>query len=152
MTAFTDSPEVLQTWTIAQEDALEEWAVDFEQHLRIPSVVLLDGPMGSGKTTLVRYLLKALNGEEASSPTFSLVNEYRYDGGVVYHFDLYRLESPEELEEIGFEEYLDAPALCLVEWPRLGKNFYDPQRTTTLRIEILSPSERKIQWIKGVAL
>lgn len=152
MTAYTEDPEVLQTWVIEDEGALADWAAEFVQNVQAPMTLLLDGPMGSGKTTLVRHLMKALNGDEASSPTFSLVNEYRSDQGMVYHFDLYRLEETDELEEIGFEEYLDTSSICVIEWPGLGAIFYDPERTYTIRIDILSDTKRRIQWYKGIVL
>jgi tRNA threonylcarbamoyladenosine biosynthesis protein TsaE len=79
---------------------------------------LFFGEMGAGKTTLIRELGRALGvTEPMSSPTFSIVNEHQSAVGTVYHFDLYRLESEEELEAIGFGEYLDSGYLCLVEWP-----------------------------------
>ncbi len=81
--------------------------------------VLFDAPMGAGKTTLIRELIKQLSPMEfLGSPTFSLVNEYRtYEGGALYHFDLYRLKSPEELMDIGFDEYLSQAEWIFIEWP-----------------------------------
>ncbi len=82
-------------------------------------VVALEGEMGAGKTTLVRALAAALGVvDDVSSPTFSLVNEYR-DGHdrPVYHFDFYRIDSLDEAERMGASEYLDSGYLCLVEWP-----------------------------------
>jgi len=81
-------------------------------------LLLFFGEMGAGKTTLIRQLGRALGvNEPMSSPTFSIVNEHRSQMGTLYHFDLYRLESEEELEAMGFGEYLDSGYLCLVEWP-----------------------------------
>lgn len=84
-------------------------------------VLLLEGEMGAGKTTFVKYLLAALNStDNATSPTFSIVNEYLYSGGKVFHFDLYRLKDLSELMDIGFDEYIDSGSLCLIEWPEIG--------------------------------
>ncbi len=82
-------------------------------------VVAFAGEMGAGKTTLIRALAAALGVADAvSSPTFSLVNEYRdRDEQPVYHFDFYRLDSPAEAERLGAAEYFDSGYLCLVEWP-----------------------------------
>lgn len=91
-------------------------------------VFTFSGPMGVGKTTLIKAVCGALGVEAGmSSPSFSIVNEYRTrDGGTVYHFDLYRLDKAEELEGIGFTEYLDSGHYCFVEWPELGHGLYPP--------------------------
>lgn len=85
------------------------------------TVYAFHGEMGAGKTTFIRALVEALgvDPEEANSPSFSIINEYRSDttAELIYHFDLYRLESVEEALEIGVEDYFDSGALCLLEWP-----------------------------------
>ena len=81
------------------------------------------GFSGTGKTTLIKFICKALGiEEEVSSPTFALVNEYQLPTGApLFHFDLYRMEDPEEALDIGIEDYFDQPSLSFVEWPdRLG--------------------------------
>ncbi|GAB3738258.1 tRNA (adenosine(37)-N6)-threonylcarbamoyltransferase complex ATPase subunit type 1 TsaE [Hymenobacter agri] len=82
-------------------------------------VVAFEGEMGAGKTTLIRALCAALGvADDVSSPTFSLVNEYRDSHDQpVYHFDFYRIDSEDEAERIGASEYFDSGYLCLVEWP-----------------------------------
>ena len=85
--------------------------------LRAGDVVALSGPLGAGKTTLARAAIGALTGRsEAPSPTFGLVETYEAPGFTLWHFDLYRLETAEEVWELGFEEALDGGAL-LIEWP-----------------------------------
>jgi len=85
------------------------------------NVIAFRGEMGAGKTTFIRELVKVLgvNPDEANSPSFSIINEYRSEttAELIYHFDCYRLESLDEALEIGIEDYFDSGALCLLEWP-----------------------------------
>ena len=97
--------------------------------------VLLHADMAMGKTTLVKEICSQLScSDEASSPTFSLVNEYSTPNGLVYHFDLSRIKAVEELYDIGFEEYLDSGYLCLVEWPELAEELM-PEQHVLVTIE-----------------
>lgn len=85
-----------------------------------PKIILLYAPMGAGKTTLIKEFCRSLGStDNFSSPTYSIVNEYAYPGGKIYHFDLYRLKDKEELLDLGIEEYLDSGHYCIFEWPEL---------------------------------
>lgn len=81
-------------------------------------IVLFEGELGAGKTTLIKELVKQLGStDEASSPTFSIVNEYDSPNGKIFHFDFYRIKSEEEALDFGTEEYLDSGNWCFIEWP-----------------------------------
>ena len=81
-------------------------------------VILISGEMGAGKTTLIKQMLVDLNViDNVSSPTFSIINEYKTKTeDLIYHMDLYRIDKIEELDGIGFFEYLESGNLCLIEW------------------------------------
>ena len=87
-------------------------------------IVLISGEMGAGKTTLIKQILLGLNViDNISSPTFSIINEYKTKStDLIYHMDLYRISKIEELEEIGFFEYLESGNLCFIEWGEIIEN------------------------------
>ena len=112
----------------------------------LPRFIALYGDLGVGKTAFVRGLAKVLAPDSAvRSPTFALVNEYRAKPCSVFHFDMYRIESEDELESIGFYDYLDR-GLCVVEW---SENIGYALPEAYLRIEITkcdasAPDKREI--------
>ena len=101
-------------------------------------VVAFRAPMGAGKTTLIAEIVAALgSGDVVTSPTFTLVNEYNTgEGGVVYHFDFYRIDRVEEAFDMGYEEYFYSGELCLVEWPeKIEELLPDDVMTVTITID-----------------
>ena len=116
-------------------------------------VIFLSGGLGAGKTTLCRGLLRGLGYDGAvKSPTFTLVEPYELERGSVYHFDLYRLAHPDELDYLGAEDYFAAEALCLIEWPERGAGFLrtpDLELTLTVTSETSRQVQLRAQTLKG---
>ncbi len=101
-------------------------AVNFVLEQAKFKTLIFKAEMGTGKTTLIKQLVKALGCEdEVSSPTFSIVNEYEGLTSTIYHFDLYRIEEETELYDFGIETYLDSDAYIFVEWPKLLEPLLD---------------------------
>ncbi len=103
---------------LEDETATTALGASLARYMKESGVVYLRGDLGAGKTTLCRGILRKLGYEGAvKSPTFTIVEPYTCNGGQVYHFDLYRLNDPDELEYIGIDEYFSGQSLCLIEWP-----------------------------------
>lgn len=109
------------------------------------SVWLFDGPMGAGKTTLIKAICKAFEViDNVTSPTFSLVNEYQNEKReIFYHFDFYRIKSEEEASDIGVDEYFYSNNYCFVEWPSMIPSLL-PNEYVHIQIELISEKKRKI--------
>ncbi|QRR01798.1 tRNA (adenosine(37)-N6)-threonylcarbamoyltransferase complex ATPase subunit type 1 TsaE [Dyadobacter sandarakinus] len=112
---MTNHPDILQF------SGLEELPAISSQLLQIGKdipVWMFRGQMGAGKTTLIKDLCRHLGVTvPVQSPTFSIVNEYEHEDGLVYHFDFYRIKEESEALDLGVEEYFDSGDFCFVEWP-----------------------------------
>ena len=107
--------------------------------------VLFSGPIGSGKTTLIKNVMHNLGfNEHVSSPTFSIINEYALDYKMIYHMDLYRIKKKDELYEIGFEEYLRNGNLCLIEWPEIAIKMIEKD-FIHIKLKEISKTKRSIE-------
>ena len=129
--------------SIASTEDLERAAKEFLQAIGSERLIALYGSMGAGKTTFTAALCKVLGVEDpVCSPTFTLVNEYRLpDGGMMYHFDFYRLKNSGEALDIGLYDYLDSGCLCLMEWPEVIEDLL-PEETLAVHLEVLPDGSR----------
>ncbi len=113
---FNASPFFLEDTHATEQMGAKLWEM-----LPKNGFVFLHGDLGAGKTTLVRGLLRAAGVTGAiKSPTYALIEEYEVSGYKIFHFDLYRLAEPEELEWIGIDDYFNQDALCIIEWAEKG--------------------------------
>jgi tRNA threonylcarbamoyladenosine biosynthesis protein TsaE len=127
---------------LPDHEATERFGAELYPILPAKCLVFLHGELGAGKTTLVRGFLRAAGHQGAvKSPTYNLVEEYNLDGKIIYHFDLYRLNDPEELEWVGINDYLAQDAVCFIEWPEHGKEIL-PQ--PDIIIELTQKNEGRV--------
>lgn len=112
----------------------ERFGAELFKSLPSKCLIFLYGDLGAGKTTLVRGFLRAAGySGTVKSPTYTLVEEYTIGHRKVFHFDLYRVVDPEELEWIGINDYFDQDSVCFIEWPDKGLGFLpEPDSVITL--------------------
>ena len=133
----------MKTFISNSEQETEEIGARFAADLPTGSVVAMYGTLGAGKTAFVRGMARGMGIDaHVSSPTFTIVNEYTGPRELI-HFDMYRLSSPDELFDIGWEDYLSRGAVCAVEWSENVRDaFYGDEITVT--IEKTGDTERRI--------
>ena len=107
---------------IYSAEAMEAFGAEIGTQFTGGEIIFLKGELGAGKTTLVRGVLRGLgHSDKVKSPTYTIVEMYELAQFTVYHFDLYRLNDPMELEDMGIRDYCNAKAVCLFEWPERGQ-------------------------------
>lgn len=132
--------------SIQSLEAIKEAAHEFIAVMGDYTVFAFNGEMGAGKTTFIKALCEELGVEDiANSPSFAIINEYRSEttAELIYHFDCYRLESEEEAEEIGVEDYFYSGALCFIEWPERIESLL-PDDTVEVEIAEQEDGSREI--------
>ncbi|MGF0242204.1 tRNA (adenosine(37)-N6)-threonylcarbamoyltransferase complex ATPase subunit type 1 TsaE [Rhodococcus sp. IEGM1300] len=149
------------TLYLADEEAMTAFGERIAKTTKGHGLIFLEGDLGAGKTTLSRGIIRGLGHVGAvKSPTFTLVEPYEIGDIRAFHFDLYRLVDPEELEYLGIRDYFDDDALCLIEWPQKGAGFLPkPDLTITISpqdsgrtLKILPQGARGESWCAALAL
>ncbi|OGC85299.1 MAG: tRNA (adenosine(37)-N6)-threonylcarbamoyltransferase complex ATPase subunit type 1 TsaE [candidate division Zixibacteria bacterium RBG_19FT_COMBO_42_43] len=127
---------------------------EFSQKLSAGVLVAISGPLGSGKTVLIQGICEGLGVKQlVTSPSFIIINEYPAEKFRVYHFDLYRLKSVQELINLGYEEYFYGNGICLVEWAEKARELL-PDDRIEIHLKILSENQREItiqEWLRHPA-
>ncbi|MBA3580673.1 MAG: tRNA (adenosine(37)-N6)-threonylcarbamoyltransferase complex ATPase subunit type 1 TsaE [Gemmatimonadaceae bacterium] len=128
---------------VLDEDELRQWGIRFGQAAVAPLVVTLSGDLGAGKTTLAQAICAGYGVSDAvTSPTYALVQEYLSPRSVVYHIDLYRLESEKQLTNIGWDEIVSGNGLVIIEWPERAGERLPPHVPIALEYEPGDPTRR----------
>ncbi|QHC93623.1 MULTISPECIES: tRNA (adenosine(37)-N6)-threonylcarbamoyltransferase complex ATPase subunit type 1 TsaE [unclassified Pseudomonas] len=149
------------TLYLADEQAMSDFGARIARVTQGHGLIFLEGNLGMGKTTLSRGIIRGLGHVgSVKSPTFTLVEPYEIGDIRAFHFDLYRLVDPEELEFLGIRDYFEDDALCLIEWPDKGAGFLPkPDLTITISpqdsgrsLKILSQGSRGEAWCAALAL
>ncbi len=132
--------------TIKDKSHLHQAAGKFLKLAGSRRIFAFYGHMGAGKTTIIRAICTALGATDiVTSPTFTLVNEYKTTSGKsIYHIDFYRIKKAEEVFDFGIEEYFDSNSFCFMEWPELIESFLPPD-TVRVRITVGGNGERILE-------
>jgi tRNA threonylcarbamoyladenosine biosynthesis protein TsaE len=149
VSAVHEADRIIMTREITTHSAEETMAFgrSLTELLAPPKLVLLCGELGAGKTTLVKGIAAAFEAaaeEDVTSPTFTLVHEYRGPRVVVYHIDLYRVDTARELETLGLDDLRSDNSILLIEWGEKFPRFHN-ERDFEIGLERMNQSERRIQ-------
>lgn len=136
----------MKEFTIHHLDEIREVARRFLDAMDNRTVFAFRGTMGAGKTTFIKALCEELGVQDViNSPTFAIVNEYgpTDDGRLIYHFDFYRINKPEEAYDFGYEDYIYSDALCFIEWPEKIEELLPPD-TVNVYLEEQPDGSRRV--------
>lgn len=143
---MSDAPiSLANEYIIESAAAMQQLGRELARTLQIGDVLMLHGDLGAGKTTLAQGVAEGLGIDSpVQSPTFTLVREHRAQDMMFYHLDLYRLDSPDELDDIGYEAYIDpTDGVSLIEWPERAGGWL-PEAFTMVQIDHLGGDRRRV--------
>ena len=133
-------------WLLPDLEATAAAGAKLSKSLEPGCIIMMEGDLGSGKTTLCKNICASLGVPMnlVTSPTYTMVNIYSYDSGVIHHLDLYRLEDQKELEDFDYEDLIAVDGFTLVEWPKLLGPLIDTQRVLNININYVSDGSREL--------
>jgi tRNA threonylcarbamoyladenosine biosynthesis protein TsaE len=137
----------MRTISIPSLEQIDQAAEQFLKASGNRKVIAFSGELGAGKTTFIQAICRVMGvTADVNSPTFALVNEYfAPDGSSVYHFDLYRIEEPDELFDLGYEEYFFSGDRCFIEWPEKASHLI-PDDALNVEIAMIQDGSREIRF------
>jgi tRNA threonylcarbamoyladenosine biosynthesis protein TsaE len=143
-------PKIIIAAIVENEKGTVQFARGVQEILKIGDTVLLYGDLGSGKTFLVKEIVKCLGiREEVSSPSFSIINQYSRKDFTINHIDLYRIKNPADLSNLGLEDFWQGPYLNFIEWPQLiEKTIKWPHYRISIETDDRSARQRKFSLLK----
>lgn len=125
----------MRTVILKNEDETTKFGLNLGKNLQKGDIIALTGDLGTGKTALTKAIARGIGVKETiTSPTFTIVQEYTSGRLPLYHFDVYRISDPEEMYELGYEEYFFGEGVCIIEWADLIEELL-PKETKAIRLE-----------------
>jgi tRNA threonylcarbamoyladenosine biosynthesis protein TsaE len=132
------------------ESELIDWGVRLGRQIVPPLVITLDGDLGAGKTTLARAICRGFGvHDDVTSPTFAIVHVYEASKSPVYHIDLYRLDGPRDLQNIGWDDLVQADALLLIEWPERARELLPVDHLPIQLRHVEGDADRRVLYAGG---
>lgn len=139
--------EPFKTYTINKESELDALVKTIDSDLEFP-LVLFIGELGAGKTTFIKALIKYIGTKDVgSSPSYSIINQYKNEANTIYHIDLYRLNNADEAFQLGLEEILYSGNACFIEWPQIIMDYLE-EPYQVVKIEVMADNSRKVELYK----